>query len=104
LLAAGLVLVAGFVPAAVLVLPVGVFRPDVGADDEADGDDTDDDDGADDVGVGVGGVDGEDDESGLRGRTGPFPLPPGGVPLEFNAMSPLWRHHQLPALYIRCWQ
>ena len=96
-----------------MVLAVAVFRPDVGADDEADVADTDDDGdgGADDEGVGVdvgvgagGGVDGEDDESGLRGRTGPFPLPPGGVPLEFNAMSPLWRHHQLPALYIRCWQ
>jgi hypothetical protein len=102
-LVAGLLLAAGFVLAAVLVLAVGVFRPDVGADDEADVDDADDD-GADDVSVGVGGVDGEDDESGLRGRTGPFPLPPGGVPLEFNAVSPLWRHHQLPALYIRCWQ
>jgi len=95
---------AGFVLAAVFVLAVAVLRPDVGVGDDED--DADNDDGADDEGVDAGGVDGDgdDDESGLRGRTGPFPLLPGGVPLEFNAVSPLWRHHRLPAPYTRCWQ
>ena len=107
---AGLVLAAVFglatvfALATVLVLAVVVLRPDVGAEDaEADIDDADNDGAADD-GADVGGVDGDDDESGLRGRAGPFPLPPGGVPLEFNAVSPLWRHHRLPAPYTRCWQ
>ena len=92
--AAGLVLAPG------LLLALVVVRPD---------DDAADDSGADAGGVAAGGVDAggldvDEDESGARGRTGPFPLPLGGVPLEFNAVSPLWRHHRLPAPYTRCWQ
>ena len=77
---AGLVLAPGFLLAAVVVRSDPVVRSD---DDDAD------DDGVDAGGADAGGVDGSDDESGARGRTGPFPLPPGGVPMEFNAVSPL---------------
>ena len=69
-----------------------VARPNAGADDKP-GDGRASDDGAADDGAGdtdEGGADSDDD---VRGRTGPFPLPLGGVSLEFNA----WRHHRLPA-------
>ena len=82
---------------AIAGLVLVAVRPDVGADDgSADADDADDN-GADVSGAEAGGADGNDDERGLRGRTGPFPLPLGGVPFGFNASSPLWRHRRLPA-------
>ena len=106
LLAAGLSL-AGLLSALGFGLAGLVVRPDAGADtdpgesragDNGAGDDGVADEGAADDGaggIGEGGAEGDDD--GVRGRTGPFPLPLGGVPLEFNAVSPLWRHHRLPA-------
>jgi hypothetical protein len=83
--------------AGLVLVPV---RPDVGADDgnADDGNAGDGEaDGADVSGAEAGGVDGNDDERGLRGRTGPFPLPLGGVPFGFNTSSSLWRHRRLPA-------
>jgi hypothetical protein len=93
-------------PALGFALTFVAVCPDASADDgEAD------DDGAGSDGAGDGDGDGDEDngegdadegradgdDNGLRGRTGPFPLLLGAVPLEFNAVSPLWRHHQLPA-------
>ena len=105
-------LVAGLLPASLLsaglpptlsLAPV-VVRPDAGADDDGAGDEGDDAEG-DNSEEGADGGRGDDgDDDGVRGHTGPFPLPLGGVPLEFNAVSPLWRHHQLPAPKPRCWQ
>ena len=78
------------------------YRPDAGADDKRGGDGRASEDGVGEDGAaddGAGDTDeggtGRDDD-GVRGRTSPFPLPLGGVPLEFNAVSPLWRHHRLP--------
>jgi len=76
---------------AIAGLVLVAVRPDVGADDgSADADDADDadDNGADVSGAEAGGADGNDDERGLRGRTGPFPLPLGGVPFGFNTLVP----------------
>ena len=104
LLAAGLSL-AGLLSALGFVLAGLIVRPDAGADGNPNraGDNGAGDDGVADEGAGGDGAGGTDeggvegDDNGMRGRTGPFPLPPGGVPLEFNAVSPLWRHHRLPA-------
>ena len=87
-----MLLAPGFLLALVVVRPV--VRPD---DDDADDNNGADVGGADAGCADAGGLDGDEDESRVRGRTGPFPLPPGGMPLEFNAVSPLWRHHRLPA-------
>ena len=96
---------AGLLPALglALVVVVVVMRPDAGADgDDPDDDGRGDDGAADDAEMddGEAGADegrADSDDAGGRGRAGPFPLPLGGVPLEFNAVSPLWRHHRLPA-------
>ena len=96
---------AGLPPALGLALVLVVVRDGPDDDDPA-GDGAGDDDASDgaadaaeedDAERGVDKRRGDDGDDGMRGRTGPFPLPFGGVPLEFNAVSPLWRHHRLPA-------
>jgi hypothetical protein len=103
---------AGLAPALGFALVLVVARD--GTDDDAPGDNEPEGDGAGDDAAREGGAgnaaeaddgerdadkgrgDDDDDDDGMRGRTAPFPLPFGGVPLEFNAVSPLWRHHRLP--------
>jgi hypothetical protein len=108
-------LVAGLLPAGLLsagLLPALGFAPVVAVVRDGTGDNDPEDDGAGDDDAGDGRADdaaeeddgdrdadegrGDDDDDGMRGRTGAFPLPFGGVSLEFNAVSPLWRHHRLP--------
>ena len=94
LLSAGL-LSAGLAPAVGFALAFVAVRPDASGDDR----EADDGAGAGEEDDGEGDADegrADSDDNGLRGRTGPFPLLLGAVPLEFNAVSPLWRHHQLP--------